>query len=135
MALFDASFAEHPAYTKPRIASSQQFVVRHYAGDVTYTAAGFLSKNKDALYAELPALLRASSVPLLRALFDPKAALQAASREGGDAGHAITSMATDAKTPWTANWRVSGLRARGLHKAASVQWPGCATERCERGSS
>ncbi|KAG8464572.1 hypothetical protein KFE25_009940 [Diacronema lutheri] len=41
------------------------FVVRHYAGEVAYTASGFLQKNNDALDPHFREAMGESSVPLL----------------------------------------------------------------------
>lgn len=42
-----------------------QFSVRHYAGLVTYSTAGFIEKNKDQIHDELSDLVRVSSNPAL----------------------------------------------------------------------
>jgi len=55
--------------------------VRHFAGDVTYRGDGLIAKNKDALFAELPALMRTSASPFVRALFADRPA-----KGGGDGG-------------------------------------------------
>ena len=34
------------------------FTIKHYAGDVSYSAVGFLEKNKDTLYSDLVTLMR-----------------------------------------------------------------------------
>ena len=44
------------------------FVVKHYAGSVTYHSAGFLEKNKDQLLQEAVDLLKSSSNPFLVSL-------------------------------------------------------------------
>jgi myosin heavy subunit len=41
------------------------FIVRHYAGAVTYTVKGFLEKNRDNLKDEMKLLMRASSKPFI----------------------------------------------------------------------
>lgn len=60
-------------FVKPRL-SNCSFIVRHYAECVEYQSLGFLEKNKDTLYEEHLAMLRASTLPLLAQLFhDPTA--------------------------------------------------------------
>ena len=43
--------------------------IKHYAGSVTYSSTGFLSKNSDALTRDLSCVLYSSNHPLLRTLF------------------------------------------------------------------
>ena len=73
VALLEATFAAHPAFSVPRVPEAHagaQFVVHHYAGSVTYSAEhGFLQKNRDAVYQELPALMRTSTIPFVQHLF------------------------------------------------------------------
>jgi len=59
------------------------FTVRHFAGTVTYTAEGFLLKNKDPFSEDLAVLLRASSEPLVAALFAPPSQEKTASKRAG----------------------------------------------------
>lgn len=57
-------------YSNPLNRSS--FMVRHYAGNVTYTVTGFLDKNRDTLKDALKRLMRTSSNPFVAPLFpDP----------------------------------------------------------------
>ena len=51
-----------------------QFIFRHYAGEVQYTANRWLEKNRGTLHPDLPKLLASSSRPLLAALFAERAA-------------------------------------------------------------
>ena len=44
---------------------------RHFAGDVHYSTAGILDKNRDKLPDELRTLLAESSMPLVASLFPP----------------------------------------------------------------
>ncbi|CAN0340743.1 unnamed protein product, partial [Ectocarpus sp. 12 AP-2014] len=57
----------HPCYRKPRF-DGPEFVIMHYAGNVTYCATGFLEKNNDTLQEDLRALLLSSRIPFLRQL-------------------------------------------------------------------
>lgn len=46
-----------------------KFIIRHYAGDVTYDIAGMTDKNKDQLQKDLLVLIDSSGNPFLRSLF------------------------------------------------------------------
>jgi len=59
------------------------FTVRHFAGDVTYAAAGFLLKNKDPFSEDIAVLLRESSEPLVAALFAPPTVEKTSARRAG----------------------------------------------------
>lgn len=54
---FHQSFGGHESYIKPR-SNDPIFTIRHYAGDVQYTADGFLEKNRDTLALDVLAALR-----------------------------------------------------------------------------
>jgi len=48
------------------------FIIRHYAGVVTYNVEGFCDRNRDVLFADLVELMQSSSNAFLRSLFpDP----------------------------------------------------------------
>ena len=64
-----ARFEGHAAFAPPRFDAATQFTVRHFAGEVSYRGLGFIAKNKDTLFAELPAVMRTSASPFVRALF------------------------------------------------------------------
>ena len=82
--LHDA-FDKHALYTKPKRsaknssksllvdAASQelQFIVTHYAGDVTYTATHWLDKNKGAINQDVSFLMQQSKSALLAEVFRP----------------------------------------------------------------
>ncbi|DBA02384.1 TPA: hypothetical protein N0F65_007203 [Lagenidium giganteum] len=55
-------------YSKPRFATDQ-FIIHHYAGQVTYTVTGFLEKNDDSLHNDLISLMHGSQCDFLRQLF------------------------------------------------------------------
>ena len=44
------------------------FVVRHYAGEVTYNSTDFLDKNRDSLTQDLVKLLQSSNHPFVQEL-------------------------------------------------------------------
>ncbi|KAI8611721.1 P-loop containing nucleoside triphosphate hydrolase protein [Chytriomyces sp. MP71] len=54
-------------YAKPRFGTTD-FMVKHYAVDVTYTSTGFIEKNKDTMSDELRDVLLATSNSFLRQL-------------------------------------------------------------------
>ncbi|GMF09243.1 unnamed protein product [Phytophthora lilii] len=55
-------------YSKPRFATDE-FVVHHYAGEVTYNVVGFLEKNDDSLHNDLISLMDSSKCEFLRKLY------------------------------------------------------------------
>ncbi|EQC38890.1 hypothetical protein SDRG_03848 [Saprolegnia diclina VS20] len=59
---------KHPNYIKPRF-GNEQFILKHYAGQVTYNVAGFLDKNNDSLHNDLIELMNSSQLELLKVLF------------------------------------------------------------------
>ncbi|ETP44036.1 hypothetical protein F442_09341 [Phytophthora nicotianae P10297] len=76
---------KHPSYAKPRF-ECDEFIIRHYAGDVTYDIHDFIAKNTDNLHDDLLDLLRRSSQPLLQAMLSAPAAATlggAATKRGG----------------------------------------------------
>ena len=80
------------SYVKPKKSADRTFAVKHYAGEVTYTIAGFVEKNKDALSKDIAALLEESTGwEQLRMLavqdrqrkLDAAAASKASTKKGG----------------------------------------------------
>jgi hypothetical protein len=62
----------HPNYFQP-LKSRTEFVINHYAGDVTYESTTFLEKNKDTLNKDLIELLEGSANKFLVSLFPREA--------------------------------------------------------------
>lgn len=58
-------------YAKPRF-HSDEFIVKHFAGQVTYSSAGFIEKNNDSLHDDLLDLWRLSNDPFFRNLLTDK---------------------------------------------------------------
>ncbi|KAJ1568712.1 Myosin type-2 heavy chain 1 [Cladochytrium tenue] len=62
---FAGGTSAHRYFSKPRFGQGA-FTVRHYAVDVTYTAEGFLEKNRDSVSPEQHEVLSASTFDLLK---------------------------------------------------------------------
>ncbi|PRP84330.1 class VII unconventional myosin [Planoprotostelium fungivorum] len=98
------NYAKHAFYEKPRT-SRDTFIIRHYAGEVSYNVAGFLDKNRDTLQEELMELLYDSKDDFTASLFadikaEKEAAKKAAASGGGGAkkaGGGKTTAATKFK--------------------------------------
>ncbi|KAL1993236.1 hypothetical protein VTN49DRAFT_3185 [Thermomyces lanuginosus] len=71
-----------------------QFIIKHYAGDVTYTVEGMTDKNKDQLLKDLLNLVGSSSNHFLRTLF-PNQVNQDDKRRPPTAGDKIKASAND----------------------------------------
>ncbi|EGT37998.1 hypothetical protein CAEBREN_31713 [Caenorhabditis brenneri] len=70
------SFAGH-AHFAP---GSDSFLIKHYAGDVTYNVDGFCDRNRDVLYPDLILLMQKSSNTFIRSLFPENVAASAGKR-------------------------------------------------------
>jgi myosin heavy subunit len=62
-----SAFASHNFFVVDRL-SRTNFVIKHYAGDVSYDTTGFREKNLDTLKDAWKVLLRESSHPLIKEL-------------------------------------------------------------------
>lgn len=73
----NSKYQHHPHYDskagnfkKPNLKiGHEQFVLKHYAGDVTYDVNGFLDKNNDPLFRDLSQAMFQCEHPLLKQLF------------------------------------------------------------------
>jgi len=54
------------AYEKSRFTNDGKFIVKHFAGDVTYIVTGFLEKNNDSLQEDLMELMVCSTNPFIQ---------------------------------------------------------------------
>lgn len=71
----DNSFVQRTAMLSSNVnfeARGSQFLVRHYAGPVTYNIAGMTDKNKDALVKDLFDLVGSSGNQFLQTLFSDR---------------------------------------------------------------
>lgn len=75
---------KHPSYTKPRF-ECDEFVIRHYAGEVVYDIHDFIAKNTDNLHDDLLDLLKRSSQSLVQAIYGATADSKAPQKRGGTA--------------------------------------------------
>ena len=88
-------------FSKPK-RSEQQFTIRHYAGQVTYSTDNFLDKNKDYLVPEHQVMLEASELEFVRELFpaekpEPAPSKGPGGRRGGKSGFKFSSVASNFK--------------------------------------
>ncbi|SPN98870.1 probable myosin MYO2 [Cephalotrichum gorgonifer] len=67
--------SKHQFYKKPRFGKSA-FTVCHYAVDVNYESEGFIEKNRDTVPDEQMKILRSTSNPFLRHVFDAALAVR-----------------------------------------------------------
>lgn len=58
-------FNKHEAYAKTRF-GTDEFIVRHFAGDVAYDVANFIEKNNDSLQDDLMQFVLSSGSPFLQ---------------------------------------------------------------------
>ena len=63
------SSGKHKNYITPKFGNDRQFIIVHYAGEVRYTANGFVEKNVESLSNELKDLGSQSSSKLAREIF------------------------------------------------------------------
>eukprot|EP00931_Biecheleriopsis_adriatica_P027585 TRINITY_DN16578_c0_g1_i1.p1 TRINITY_DN16578_c0_g1~~TRINITY_DN16578_c0_g1_i1.p1 ORF type:complete len:1345 (-),score=252.95 TRINITY_DN16578_c0_g1_i1:21-4055(-) len=63
---------EDAAFSAPKLGKMRelQFCIRHYAGEVMYTAEGWLDRNRDTISEDVVSLMQKSSNELISSLFD-----------------------------------------------------------------
>lgn len=79
---------KHKNFVTPKFCNDRQFIIVHYAGEVRYTANGFVEKNVESLSNELKDLGSHSSLDLARQIFASSAG------PGGSASASDLSMMT-----------------------------------------
>ena len=60
------SLSAHASFAQPRLAADEAFVVKHFAGDISYHVDGFVHKNQDHLQNDLISALEFSANSVLR---------------------------------------------------------------------
>lgn len=80
----DAGFLEklgdkqgHNKVYKRNMKKPDHFIVRHYAGDVSYDGNGFLEKNRDTLTQDIIEMLQSSQNKFINMLYPPEMTLSA----------------------------------------------------------
>ena len=76
----DKSFAQklhkqhsrHPRFAAPEepVSTAEAFVIKHFAGDVTYAVDKFLDKNMYPLNEDVEKMMSMSGLPLIAELFE-----------------------------------------------------------------
>ncbi|GBG26943.1 Myosin-12 [Hondaea fermentalgiana] len=64
--------------------SETNFAIVHFAGEIVYTCADFIKKNRDTLYPHVEAILAASKAPLVGQLFPGQARAEAEAKDGSN---------------------------------------------------
>ena len=82
-----AGFQRNHAHFSKR---GRAFTVKHYAGDVEYSVAGFCEANKDTLVDDLVQLLRHSSTELVADFFGAEARARSRLAESKSAPRFVT---------------------------------------------
>lgn len=114
---------KHANYAKPRF-ECDEFIIRHYAGDVTYDIHEFIAKNTDNLHDDLLDLVRRSSHALLQAMFRPAAGgdARAAPKRPGGPSSGSGSLKRSQGTALTGATTVSSRFRTQLSELMDVLW-------------
>ncbi|KAK3242430.1 hypothetical protein CYMTET_47881, partial [Cymbomonas tetramitiformis] len=90
----NTSLKGRPHFTHAKL-NPEQFIIQHFAGDVSYNAVGFLEKNKDLLHGDIQDQMLSASNTFVRGLFEMSLARrQSADAGGGGARGGTKSMVT-----------------------------------------
>eukprot|EP01102_Stenamoeba_stenopodia_P002108 TRINITY_DN11872_c0_g1_i1.p1 TRINITY_DN11872_c0_g1~~TRINITY_DN11872_c0_g1_i1.p1 ORF type:complete len:1388 (+),score=341.30 TRINITY_DN11872_c0_g1_i1:151-4314(+) len=65
--------SQHKYFKKIAKATNNQFGIKHYAGEVTYSIVGFMDKNKDNLLSDLEETFKQSENKFIQELFELQA--------------------------------------------------------------
>ena len=89
--------AGHDYFLTPKFGSDRQFIIAHYAGEVKYTADGFVEKNMESLSTELKELGGTATVELARCVYaqasgNVDSSLQGSARRSSIRGFSVASQ-------------------------------------------
>ena len=104
-----------------------QFGVRHYGGDVMYTAESWLDKNRGHLPHELGLMLLSSGSRLLADLFGESDSAKESMTESDDGPAPLTTHSTPLASPRGLDRSRSSFAARGLASMARARGAGAAS--------
>ncbi|XP_067654116.1 unconventional myosin-Va-like isoform X2 [Haliotis asinina] len=90
--LFDKHLKKSKHFDKPRM-SMKSFIIIHFADRVTYTADGFLEKNRDTILEEQINILKASEFDMVAQLFE-----EVGDKKGRSGSVTVTPLRQSAKT-------------------------------------
>ncbi|XP_063723114.1 myosin-10-like isoform X3 [Symsagittifera roscoffensis] len=80
-----ANHKESPIFKKPPRSNEYQFNIKHYAGMVTYNSNQWIQKNSDPLNENIVELLKASSDPFVKSLWQDTTNIMNSVSSGGAA--------------------------------------------------
>jgi len=84
--------AGHESFITPKFGNDRQFIIVHYAGEVKYTADGFVEKNMESLSTELKELGGTSTVELARYVYSQASGNADSSRRSSIRGFSVASQ-------------------------------------------
>ena len=97
------------------------FLVKHYAGDVTYVTRGFREKNKDALHPDLAAVMQASQSAFVRELFPIETVSAVASTKAMRKGKSSDRMTVGAQFMSQLASLMRTINATGVHYVRCIK--------------
>ena len=56
---------------KPKNFRAEQFIIVHYAGEVTYDIEGFVEKNKDSISNLINKIMASSRQSIIKSIYEP----------------------------------------------------------------
>ncbi|KAF1319614.1 Myosin-like protein, partial [Globisporangium splendens] len=111
---------KHVNYTKPWF-ECDEFVIRHYAGEVVYDIHDFIAKNTDNLHDDLLDLLKRSSQTLVHAIFGAIPDAKASQKRGAPASGGSNNKGKQGATLTGTSTVTSRFRTQ-LTESMDVLW-------------
>jgi myosin heavy subunit len=82
----------HKSFKGAQKIGAQQFVVCHFAGDVTYDVDGFVEKNKDSVSDLITECLGSSALALIKSIYQEKLQLLESSTSKSIKGNTLSAQ-------------------------------------------
>eukprot|EP00004_Rigifila_ramosa_P018167 TRINITY_DN448_c0_g1_i1.p1 TRINITY_DN448_c0_g1~~TRINITY_DN448_c0_g1_i1.p1 ORF type:complete len:1798 (-),score=640.82 TRINITY_DN448_c0_g1_i1:131-5497(-) len=92
------NFSSEAVYSVPRIGADQLFTIKHYAGEVTYNAQNWLSKNMNPMTDDITTLMQSSEDAFVQNLFWAKKAAAAVGAKKTQAKEKVLTVVGNHKT-------------------------------------